>query len=169
VLVRSTNSDGYRLRELATGKERGQLSRFRISSATWSPDGRLLAVPVGTVVELWRGDLRSRVQTLRATQSPVRQIAFSGDGKLVAALAGERLHLWETYTGRLRGILLPGDGHNGLTIAADGRYTGTEQVERGLVMVVQKDDGTQEVLEPADFEQKYGFKNEPDKVRLTGE
>ena len=36
-------------------------------------------------------------------------------------------------------------------------------------MVVQKDDGTQEVLEPADFEQKYGFKNEPDKVRLTGE
>ena len=53
-----------------------------------------------------------------------------------------------------------------MTITPDGHYTGNEQVERGIVMVVQKDDGTQEMLEPADFEQKYGFKNEPDKVHL---
>ena len=37
---------------------------------------------------------------------------------------------------------------------------------RGIVMVVQKDDGTQEVLEPADFEQKHGWKNDPSKVHL---
>ena len=32
-------------------------------------------------------------------------------------------------------------------------------------MAVQKADGTTETLTPHEFEQKYGFKNEPDKVR----
>jgi hypothetical protein len=34
-------------------------------------------------------------------------------------------------------------------------------------MVVQKRDGTSETLTPAEFAQKYGFTNEPDKVRLS--
>ncbi|MBI1913463.1 MAG: hypothetical protein HYS12_01715 [Planctomycetes bacterium] len=32
----------------------------------------------------------------------------------------------------------------------------------------QKPYGTSETLTPADFEQKYGFKNDPAKVRLLG-
>jgi hypothetical protein len=32
--------------------------------------------------------------------------------------------------------------------------------------VVQKRDGTTETLTSSEFERKYGFKNEPDKVRL---
>jgi hypothetical protein len=32
---------------------------------------------------------------------------------------------------------------------------------------MQKRDGTSETLTPAEFEQKSGFKNEPEKVRLT--
>jgi WD40 repeat protein len=158
----------YRLRDLATGQERGQLPHGPwMHPGAWSPDGRLLAVQGVDGIELWRADLRSRVRTLKTTTySAVLQLGFSGDGKLLAALAGERLQLWETDTGRLRGILLSAQGRNGLIVAADGHYTGNEQVERGIVMVVQKDDGTQEVLEPADFEQKYGFKNEPEKVHL---
>jgi hypothetical protein len=84
----------------------------------------------------------------------------------MAGLAGERLHIWETDSGRLRGILLPAQGRNALTISADGHYTCNEEVERGLIMVVQKEDGTSEVLAPADFARKYGFKNEPGKVHL---
>ena len=34
-------------------------------------------------------------------------------------------------------------------------------------MVVQKRDGSSETLTPFEFARKYGFKNEPDKVRLT--
>ena len=94
------------------------------------------------------------------------QIAFSPDGKWTFGQAGERLHVWETDTGRLSGILMLGEKNNGLTLASDGHYTGNDQVERGIVVVVQKDDGTQELLEPSDFEQKYGWKNEPDKVHL---
>ena len=34
-------------------------------------------------------------------------------------------------------------------------------------MVVRERDGTSETLTIGDFEQKYGFKNDPAKVRLT--
>jgi WD40 repeat protein/serine/threonine protein kinase len=158
----------YQLRDLTTGKEVGLLNRpaFWGPDPIFSPDGRILAVPIGADVEVWRGDLRRRVRTLHGSGLGMGQVAFSGDGNLLAGLAGQRLHVWEADTGRLRGILLLGERHNGLTIMPDGRYTGDDQVERGIVMVVQKDDGAQEVLEPADFEQKYGFKNDPNKVHL---
>jgi WD40 repeat protein len=161
----------FRLRDLATGKDLGEPSSACIwrrgATPSWSPDGRLFAVAHGATVELWRGDLRRRLRDLKVTSGMVENfLAFSRDGKLVIGLAGERLHVWETDTGRLRGILLLGEQNNGLTIAADGHYTGDDNVERGIVVVVQKDDGTQEMLEPADFEQKYGRKNDPDKVHL---
>ena len=157
-----------RLRDLATGKDIGAPSPACIwteATPSWSADGRLFAVGRDTTVELWRGNLRWRVRTLKATQA-VQGVAFSANGKLVAGLSRERLHLWEADTGRLRGILVLGETNNGLTITPDGRYSGNEKVDRGIVMVVQKDDGTQEVLEPFDFEKKYGWKNDPGKVHL---
>jgi WD40 repeat protein len=162
-------TDPYLLRDLATGAERGRLPYGSSSlqcPATWSPDGSLLAVPGGPGVVLWSADLQRRVMSLPTTHGYVYQIAFSGDGKLVAGAAGERLHVWETDTGRLRGILLVGHRDNGVTIMPDGHYTGDGEVDRNVVMVVQKEDGTQELLTPAEFERRHGWKNEPDKVRL---
>jgi WD40 repeat protein len=159
----------HHLKELDTGKELGQLSHAAgvHSMPAWAPDGRVLAVPVAKTVELWRGDLKRRLRTLGAAARPnVSQVGFSQDGALVLGLAADRLHVWEADTGRLGGVRLLGGCHNGLTIAANGLYAGNDQVESSMVMVVQKEDGTQEVLEPADFEQKYGFKNRPDKVHL---
>lgn len=166
-LILSNGLGIYEWRDLANGKERGRLpaNPYQFPAPVWSPDGRLLLTQTATGLEVWRGDLRRRLRTLPATQR-VEEAAFSADGKLVAGLASERLHLWESDTGRLRGILLLGEHYDGLTVLPDGRYTGNQKVESGIVMVVQKDDGTQELLEPADFEQKYGFKNEPDKVDL---
>jgi WD40 repeat protein len=164
-LVSSGLYDSYRLRTLATGKERRVPVFFTYLPPLWSPDGRLVAISKGAGIELWRGDLRGRLRTLPEVGGAVAaQIAFSSDGKLVAAVVGRRLRVWETDTGRLRGVLFA--GHHGLTISQEGHYTGSDEVERGIVMVVQKDDGTQEVLEPADFEQKYGFRNDPDKVHF---
>jgi WD40 repeat protein len=171
VLTAAVDGSAVRLRELATGKDLAGPS----SDCTWSPpatpswsaDGGLFAVGRGPTVELWRGDLRHRLRTLKSTSGNIEHfLAFSPDGKLVAGRAGNRLHLWETDTGQLRGILLLGEENNGLTITPDGHYTGNQHVDRGIAIVVQKDDGTQEVLEPGDFEQKYGFKNEPNKVHL---
>ena len=119
-LVLPKGADTYRLRDLDEGKEHAQLPSTRPQPPAWSPDGRLLAVPVGATVELWRGDLRRRVRTLRGSLADIQTVAFSSDGKLVAGRADDRLHLWETDTGRLRGILLLGECNNGLTITAEG-------------------------------------------------
>jgi sulfatase modifying factor 1 len=170
-LAAPNGGEPYRLRELTTGKERGRLpvaARSYLGPPAWSPDGRLLAVPTDLPgVELWRGDLARRVRTLRGADWNADEVAFSRDGKLVVGQLGDRLQIWEADTGRLRGLLFLGEGNNGLAITPDGHYTGTDRVERGIVMVVQKDDGTQELLEPAEFEEKYGFRNDPARVRLT--
>jgi serine/threonine protein kinase/WD40 repeat protein len=167
-LVAPAEREAYRLRDLATGKEGARLPHVHASylaPPAWSPDGRLLAAIHHEGTELWRPDLRKRLRSLQG-KWPVGQIAFSRDGKLVAGLTGERLYLWETDTGRLRGVLLLGPWNHGLTLTPDGHYTGNARVDRGIVVVVQKTDGTQELLEPADFEKKYGFKNDPDQVHL---
>lgn len=167
-LVRLRDDMAYRLRDLATAKILAgpiMTGAWVDPPMAWSPSGELIARVRDANIELWRVSGNRHVRTLRSTQV-VEEVAFTADGKRVAGRAGERLHVWETDTGRLRGMLLLGEKNNGLTITADGYYTGNEQVERGIVMVVLKDDGTQEVLEPADFEQKYGWKNEPDRVHL---
>jgi WD40 repeat protein len=158
----------YRLRDLATGKEGARLSHVNawyIAPPTWSPDGQLLAASHHGGTELWRPDLRKPLRSLQAKWG-VYRIAFSRDGKRVAGWTGERHYLWETDTGRLRGLLMLGPWNHGLILTPDGHYTGNAQVDRGIAVVVQKTDGTQELLEPADFEKKYGFKNDPRKVHL---
>jgi WD40 repeat protein/tRNA A-37 threonylcarbamoyl transferase component Bud32 len=168
-LVFPTAPNTYQLRDLATGKWGAELARTTVDvfKPAWSPDGRLLVMPFGATVEFWRGDLKRRLRTLSGPFTRgLREVGFSKDGKLLLGLAGGRLHVWEANTGRLQGIAVLGERNNGLRIGSDGRYTGNDQVERSIVMVVQKDDGTQELLEPVDFEQKYGFKNQPDKFHL---
>ena len=55
-----------------------------------------------------------------------------------------------------------------LVVSADGHYRGPPQVEEEPVYVVQTDKG-QHTLTPEEFAQKYGWKNDPERVRLTGQ
>jgi hypothetical protein len=59
-------------------------------------------------------------------------------------------------------MILP-DGQ--VAISPDGHIRGTPGAEKELVYVVVTDTG-QETLTPAEFAQKYGWKNDPEKVRL---
>src|SRR5262249_2254869 len=82
VLVRSNNSNAHRLRELATGKERGELPYTRAQPPAWSPDGRLLVVQGASGIELWSGNLRRRVRALAGPHwgaGHFWQLAFSAD------------------------------------------------------------------------------------------
>jgi WD40 repeat protein len=50
-------------------------------------------------------------------------LAFSGDGKTLAVVAGEEIRLWETATGKLRGRLgTPPRGVSAMVFAPRGRY-----------------------------------------------
>lgn len=117
---------------------------------------------------MWQSDLSKRLRTL-LLPAGANSIAFSRDGKRIAAQNGEQLLFWETDTGRPCGVRALGRRFNALTISPDGHYRGNENVDGCIAMVVEKDDGTQEMLEPAEFQQKYKWKNDPKQVRLTVE
>lgn len=55
----------------------------------------------------------------------------------------------------------------GLSYNPEGHYRNPEQGQAEVVYVVQTKDG-QETLTPAEFEKKYGWKNDPDKVLPLG-
>jgi WD40 repeat protein len=92
---------------------------------------------------------------------------WSPDGRVLAGAIGSGVYLCDS-DGRPLGALLPSDPYQRLALTADGHYSGSPAVERVIRMVVQKSDGTSETLTADDFARKYGFKNDPDKVRLTG-
>jgi hypothetical protein len=91
--------------------------------------------------------------------------AWSPDGRVLACAHDSEVYLYEAG-GQSLGVLLPFDTFGQLAVAPDGRYRGNARVERLIRVVVQKRDGTTETLTPAEFEQKYGWKNDPEKVRL---
>jgi WD40 repeat protein/tRNA A-37 threonylcarbamoyl transferase component Bud32 len=169
-LVTASDLSSYRLLDVVSGRQLGNLSaprdKFFRPAGTWSPDGNALALPRNGGVELWRASLRQQLSTLPTGGVPPRQVAFSADGQLLMALAGDRLYLFETDSRRLRGILLPGKGYHGLTISPEGFYMGDEQVERDMLIRMRQMDGNEAVMKPAVFEQRYGFKNRADAVHL---
>ena len=52
-------------------------------------------------------------------------------------------------------------------ISPDGPFSGSPDVKQEFVYVVHTDAG-QDTLAPAEFAQKYGWKNDPSKVTLPG-
>jgi WD40 repeat protein/Leucine-rich repeat (LRR) protein len=91
----------------------------------------------------------------------------SPDLRFGAALNINTVRLHEIATNRPCGVLmaLPDDRY--VSFSPDGHYRGSPRVERDLVYVVQLEDGRQETLTPAGFAQRFGWKNDPEKVRLT--
>jgi hypothetical protein len=74
-----------------------------------------------------------------------------------AAAAGRPRGLGELKSGRY------------LIVTPDGRYRGSPGVEEDLVYVVLTRDGRQEMLRPADFSKRFGWKNDPSRVRQMGQ
>ena len=71
----------------------------------------------------------------------------------------------------MRGTLVylqPEAPHRYLVVGGEGHYRGVPQrmIDAEMVCVVQSERG-QEALTPAQFEEKYGWKNEPEQVQLV--
>jgi WD40 repeat protein len=145
----------------------------------WSADGHWFSTAVetdtGTFIHFWDAAAGKPLggKPLRSTRvagTPVAHanLAWSPDGRALARNRGYGVYLYNDY-GHLLGVLVPGDAFGYLAISADGHYRGNARLERAIRMVVQKRDGTSETLMPAEFEQRYGFKNDPAKLRLLAE
>jgi WD40 repeat protein len=94
---------------------------------------------------------------------------FSPDRKLLASHHDHSgTQIWDIEPTRLRGTLMTihGAQEHYLAVSADGHYRFTGDAQRYLAYVVQTESG-QDTFTPQEFEKKYGWHNDPDKVRLT--
>jgi WD40 repeat protein len=87
------------------------------------------------------------------------------DGRFAACVERGALDIWEIARGATSLTLVPLRGGQWLAIRPDGHYRGSPGVEEEIVYVVQSDAG-QELLTPAEFARRYGWKNDPQCVRL---
>src|SRR5436190_16228777 len=97
----------------------------RFSALVFSPDGRLLATTAGQskLVWLWDASTGKLVRKLSGMSYPGRAVAFSPDGRHVAAMqAGPNIHLREVETGKGVAVLaVDYGGAKSLAFAPDGR------------------------------------------------
>src|SRR5262249_24362410 len=85
--------------EGATGKQTGQwLMPAEARATCCSPDGRVAAYCLGVTVVLY--DLARKAVTRRCTDVKMRELAFSPDGKHLAAWHMRDLRLWAVADGR---------------------------------------------------------------------
>jgi WD40 repeat protein len=90
-----------------------------------SADGRLLAAGSTYTkhdVRLWDAASGKLLHKLEGAGSATNVLAFSPDGKILAAAVFEKVHLWDTSTGNLLGTLRPSDQRcQAIAFSADGR------------------------------------------------
>ncbi|MGI5162569.1 protein kinase domain-containing protein [Microbispora sp. CA-102843] len=96
------------------------------SAAAFSPDGRLLATRTGPTVTLWDAARRTRAGDPLPTTGGDFAPAFSGDGRLVAAIDGtvnQLVRVWDTAThAEMAKVTLPGKWYAmSVALSGDGR------------------------------------------------
>lgn len=84
--------------------------RLPINAAAWSPDGRLIALAGYGRVQLISPQTQNVVRELKDHRGNVNDVAFSNDGRLLAAAAGEpglfgEVRLWNVADGSLSKVL----------------------------------------------------------------
>lgn len=100
------------------------------AALAWHPDGRRLASAAGSEISIWSDETGGLLQRLDDRPSGVTDLAFSPDGRLVAAARsvwgandGRVIALWETSTYRqvqtLPGVSAPG-GNAAVAVAFNG-------------------------------------------------
>lgn len=106
---------------------------FRVWSAVFSPDGKLLAVSGDSrKVRLWDVATRRWAGDLTAPAMPVFNLAFSPDGKLLAAATNAgKVRLWDVATRKKVRTL---DAHRSMALSVrfspDGRLLATGGMDR---------------------------------------
>ncbi len=135
----------------------------------WSPDGKKIVCLEGDTLEVRDAAMRELLHRLEVNLEVgfVTYSSWSPDSKILVYCARDgSMRFWDIEKGEPAGVRLELIGRRYVVLSPDGHFAGTPQIERQLVIVVLTDDGRQEMLTPAEFEQKYGWKNDPDKARL---
>jgi WD40 repeat protein len=149
-------------KRLATAEHRGF-----VASMGWRRQGQVLVAQSSTLVSAYdarSGRVLCSIHEDGRSRSSFESNTISRDGRVVVVSGDSMLRLYNTEGGQLlRTLLCLRDQKYGV-ISPDGHFSGSPGVEREFVYVVQTDSG-QETLTPEEFARKYGWKNDPSKLR----
>ena len=147
--------------DIATKKQHVRCAGYLLG---WSADSKaVMAWEDNGRVRWWD---RETGKMLRYVDFPL--FAFSQlrpNSPFVAVPKGGALHIGDLSNGQFHLTLVPLRDGQWLALRPDGHYRGSPGVEKEIVYVVQTDAG-QELLAPDEFAKKYGWKNDPERVRL---
>jgi WD40 repeat protein len=140
--IASMSETGVYLWQAHTGKSMGRFSGARgdLHHQAISPDGRIRAVAVldkknVMSVGLWdtaTGKKRCDLEAAPTTSWP-RDLVFSRDGKMLAALWDGTVRLWDAATGKsLRQLAVPGVPVQCLAFSPDGTALAVGEADRRL-------------------------------------
>src|SRR5262249_36952434 len=132
----------------------------------WSPDGKTVATEVSAKVRLWDAETGKLRHELSAPRGGTTTLHWSRDSKTLLSGRGDgTIVCWDAATGRHTATLLGLRNGQGLALSPDGHFRGAQGIERELVYVIQTEKG-QETLTPEAFGKRFGWKNDPDRVRV---
>ena len=186
-LASGTHEGKVRIWEAASGQLRKTIrgpAGWQVHALAWSPDGKTLAVAGAALVvrdrDAWTdwnrpGPIRLLnveaarfTRTLRGHAGGVHSLAWSRDGKTLASGGPYLVRLWDAGTHLARTTFLSLGTSAGLAVSREGHFRASDVVQSGKDLIYVADTlRGQETFTPAEFATRYGWKNDPARLRST--
>lgn len=141
----------------------------RVVRLKWSADGISLAGESDAgIVCLWNTRTAQLLQRLAA---PATRLFTDADyaARYVGPETVGQIELFRTSDEQAVGAFLMLRDSKYCVVSANGHFRGSLAVDRELVYVAVTDEDRQITLTPAEFEKRYGWKNNPSQVKLIAD
>jgi len=138
------------------------------SALAWSSNGRHVFANRGSTILVCDADSGKTIAEFvgrHAGASTPAACECSPDSRLCAS--GDAygvVWIWETATGKPRAVLLSFTDGGCVAISPEGHIRATGDVEDHIRYVALTNSGEQLTFTPAEFAERYGWKNDPEKV-----